>query len=283
MSSSTIRKIITDSLFSEQSLFLLSAKNGKGRNPVQDLLLKTWQQAQQDTTTPHVRDLALVHLSFPWSERPAHALYTNIFELRNLDEWETIVGQAFSLLYDKDIRDVTTNTQIATVLQCLAHPGRLGTHDYLHKHPIGQYGALTAPLFRAYLLDPEALASDRSKLGLARALTTQDRYELLRCLWRCEQGLAPDPDVREHTRLWVYLDEAEHVLDYAPAERKLLVKGLAHLIAHTDQFLTLWLNIAVQDQETIQEVKKAFGASLLTFLDDDFTADGELAIDQEQE
>jgi hypothetical protein len=176
---------------------------------------------------------------------------------------------------------VATNAQIATVLECIAHPGRLGTHEYLHKHPIGQYGALTAPLFRAYLLDTEASASDRSKLGLARALTTQDRYELLRCLWRCEQGLAPDPDVREHTRLWIYLDEAEHVLDYAPAERKLLVKGLTHLIAHTDQFLTLWLNISVPDQETIHAVKGAFGASLLKFLDGDFTDDGEPAVEQE--
>ncbi len=278
MSSPDIRRIITDSLFSEQSLFLLSAESKQRRN---SLLLKMWQQAQQDTTTPHVRDLALVHLSFPWSERPAHALYTSMVELRNLDEWETMVGQAFSLLYDKDIRDVTTNTQIAIVLECLAHPGRLGTHEFLHKHPIGQYGALTTPLFRAYLLDTEASAADRAKLGLARALTTQDRYELLRCLWRCEQGLAPSSDVRKHTRLWVYLDEAEHVLDYAPAERKLLVKGLTHLIAHTDQFLTLWVNIAVQDRETIQAVKGAFGAPLLKFLDGDFTADGELAAEQE--
>ncbi len=276
-----IRSIVNDSLFSEQSLFVLSAGSNKGRNRVQDLLLKTWQQVQQDSTTPHVRDLALVRLSFPWSEHPAHALYTSIIELRDLDAWETIVGQAFPPRYDHDPHPVATNAQIATVLECIAHPGRLGTHDYLHKHPIGQYGALTAPLFRAYLLDMEASASDRSKLGLARALTTQDRYELLRCLWRCEQGLAPDPDVREHTRLWVYLDEAEHVLDYAPAERKLLVKGLTHLIAHTDEFLTFWVNIAVPDQETIQAVKRAFGASLLKLLDGDFTADGEPTIDQE--
>ncbi len=281
MPSPDIRSIINNSLFSEKSFFILSTSRSEGRSLEQDLLLKTWQQAQKNTTMPHVRDLALVRLSFPWSEHPAHVLYTSIMELRDLDEWEKIVGQAFSLLYDKDIRDVTTNTQIATVLECLAHPGRLGTHEYLHKHSIGQYGALTSPLFRAYLLDTEASASDRAKLGLARALTTQDRYELLRCLWRCEQGLAPGSDMREHTRLWVYLDEAENVLEYAPAERKLLVKGLTHLITHTGQFLTIWLNIAAQDQETIQAVKHAFGASLLNFLDGDFTADGAPTAEQE--
>ena len=191
-------------------------------------------------------------------------------EVRDITEWETIVGNA---LHNQRNRDITTNTHIASVLECMAYPGRLGTRAFITKFSLGEHGTVTTPLFRAYLLDLAPQASDRSKLGLARALTTQDRYELLRCLWRCQQGVASDLDVQQHTRLWVYLDEAENILDYPAAERKMLSKGLAHITAQTGHFLTLWLNIAVQDRENVQAVKKAFGDSLWHWLDVDLTDD----------
>jgi len=74
-----------------------------------------------------------------------------------------------------------------------------------------------------------------------------------------------------YTRLWIYLDEAENVLDYSAAERKMLTKGPAHIIAHTEHFLTVWVNIGVEDKETVQAVKSAFGPLLLDHLDVDFT------------
>ena len=43
----------------------------------------------------------------------------------------------------------------------------------------------------------------------------------------------------------------------------------------TGHFLTIWLNIAVQDRETIQAVKKALGDHLWPWLDVDFTDDAE--------
>ncbi len=46
-------------------------------------------------------------------------------------------------------------------------------------------------------------------------------------------------------------------------------------MTHTEHFLTFWVNISVQNKKTVQEVKGAFGASLLDFLDFDFTDDGE--------
>ncbi len=245
------------------------AESGKGRSQVQDMLLKTWQGAKT-STTPHVRDLSLVRVSFPWSEHPAHMLYTSLMEVRDIPEWEGIVGNALRYEYERD-RNISTNTQINTILECMVYPGKLGTHEFINKFSIGEHGNITTPLFRAYLLDLAPQAADRAKLGLARALTTQDRYELLRCLWRCQQGIASDPGLQEHTRLWVYLDEAENVLDYAPAERKMLSKGLAHLVAHSSHFLTLWLNMSVEDQETVQAVKKAFGDQLWQWLDVDFT------------
>ncbi len=105
MSSPDISGIINDSLYSEKTLFVLSAESGKGRSQVQDMLLKTWQGAKT-STTPHVRDLSLVRVSFPWSEHPAHMLYTSLMEVRDITEWETIVGNA---LHNQRNRDITTN------------------------------------------------------------------------------------------------------------------------------------------------------------------------------
>ena len=281
MSLPNISSIINDSLYGDDALFVLSASSHEERGLVQDLLREAWQRAQRDQSIPHVRDLSIVRISFPWSEHPAHSLYTSIIELRELSEWEMLLLKA---LRDGRSRDVTTNTHIAAVLEGMVHRGRLGTHEFTNKYSFGELEAVITPLFRSYLLDQTSQASERSKLGFARALTTQDRYELLRCLWQCEQGLASSLDVREHTRLWVYLDEAENVLDYTPAERKMLSKGLAHIIAQTGHFLTIWLNIAVQDRETVQAVKKALGDLLWQWLDFDFTKDAlsyrEQGIDQ---
>jgi hypothetical protein len=264
-----ISDITNDSLYSEKTLFVLSAHSGEVNSQVQDLLTTSWQHAQK-STKPHVRDLAIVRGSFPWSgEHPAHTLFVSIMELRDLAFWEAILRN--TLYEGGKFTDITTSTHIADLLERMAYPGRLGTYDFMSKRPLGQHMDIVMPLFRAYLFDMAASASERSKLGLARPLTAQDRYELLRCLWRCQQGLASDLDVQKHTRVWVYLNEAENVLDYAPAERKTLLKGLAHLMAHTSHFLTVWLNIAVQEQEMIQAVRSAFGASLLDSLDVDFT------------
>src|SRR2546430_4020829 len=114
---------------------------------------------------------------------------------------------------------------MTAVLEGMAHPGGLATHEFISKHSFGALAEITPLLFRKYLLDLTPQASDRSKLRFARALTTQDRYELLRCLWHCQQGWASDLDVQEHTRLWVYLDEAENILAYPAAERNMLSKG----------------------------------------------------------
>jgi hypothetical protein len=89
-------------------------------------------------------------------------------------------------------------------------------------------------------------------------------------VWCCQQGLAADLAVHKHTRLWVFIDEAENILEYARAEQKKLSKGLAHIIAKTGHFLTIWLNISEPEPETIQAVKEAFGA-IWQWLDLDLT------------
>src|SRR2546429_3418878 len=97
-----MRGIINDSLYSDKALFVLSAKTREECNQMHDLLTTTWQRAQSSGDTPHVRDLATVRLNFPWSEHPTHALFTSLMEVRDIVEWETIVGDALRYLYEKD-------------------------------------------------------------------------------------------------------------------------------------------------------------------------------------
>jgi hypothetical protein len=204
----------------------------------------------------------------PWSEHPAHALFTSVIERRDLLEWKALVENA---LRERKSRDVTASTHMAAVLEGIAHPVWVGTHEFMSKHPLGMYEEIILPLFRNYLLDLMPQADSRSKLKLARALTTQDRYELLRCLWQCEIGLTFDLDVQKHTRVWLSLNEAENVLDYPAAQRKLLAKGLTHIISQTRHFLTIWLNMTVPDKETVQAVRSALGDPLWQWLDYDLT------------
>jgi hypothetical protein len=270
LSKEAIHEIIKNSLFTNQSLFILSTQTKQDSMRVQDLLMKLWQQAQSEKT--RVRDLSTIRLGFPWAEHPAHAFFTSIFEQRDLPEWTELLENAFrevnTLDFHMSYKDLTTNPFIATILEKIAHPGRLGTMEFLSSIPLGQHVELVTPMFRNYLLDLASPVSLRTKMGLARALTTQDRYELLRCLWQFQQGLSPDLNVQKHTRLWIYINELENILDYPPLERKTLTKGLAHLISQKGHFLTIWLNIS--EAETVQAVKKAL-VELLPYLDFDFT------------
>jgi hypothetical protein len=61
------------------------------------------------------------------------------------------------------------------------------------------------------------------------------------------------------------------MLDYPPAERKLLTNGLLTILSQMQLHFTLWLNIAEMDDERIAEVKKACGASVLEYLNFDLT------------
>ena len=263
-----IQHIIRNALYQDKALFVLSAHSRDQQNAVLERLSKAWQDAQRAGKQAHIKDLSIVSLTFPWAEHPAHALFTSAIELWNPLELEGMLQRALSV---QDRFKVTENTHIATVLEGMANPFTLGSEEFLSKYSFGRRSEAIKPLLRTYILDSTSQPSDRHKLGLARALTTQDRYELLQCIWLCQQGLARDLDLQKHTRLWVSINEAENVLDYAPQERKVLAKGLASLISKTAHFLTIWLNVTERDAVTAHKVKQALGDLVFQWLDFDFT------------
>jgi hypothetical protein len=216
------------------------------------------------TTGRFAHKLRIFSIGFPWSERPAHALFVSAIEQWSPYELEKMLYKALQV--SDGARAATSNAHLATVVEGLSDPDSFGTADFRMKLGYQDAAQVIRPLIRAYVLDPVSEVSERRKLGLERPLTTQDRYELLACIWRCQQGLAKDPSPQKHTHLWVMIDHAEYLPDYAPAERRLLTNGLLTILSRMQSYFTLWLNIAETDDERIKEVKKACGASVLEHL-----------------
>ena len=271
----SLAHLVADSLFSAPSFFVLSALGPGELEAVEAERNAAWGQAQRDRGAgPHVQDLAALRFDLPWAEHPAHAFFAAVIERWKPSDLEAMIHNA--LRYETGEQAITENTYIADVLKGIGNPGQLGVLALMDDgYTSDELFRIRRQLLRTYLLDPTSQAADRRKLGLIRPLTTQDRYELLACVWRCQQGLAADLSPDNHTRLWITVDKTERILDYPPAERKMLVSGLTSILAQVPQFLTLWINVAEPSPQLIEEVKQACGTPFWQRLDLDLTVQRE--------
>jgi hypothetical protein len=263
----TLTRVLGEATFTKDRAFVLSALTSRDLSETIEILNILWTTREDQREFAH--KLRTCSFSFPWSERPAHTLFVSAIEQWAPNALEKMLCEA--LQEPGGAQAATSNAHLATVLVGLSDPGNLGTIEFVQKHRFQDTTKGLRSLIRAYVLDPVSEAPERRKLGLERTLTTQDRYELLTCIWRCQQGLAKDPSPQKHTRLWVLIDHAESMIDYPPAERKLLTNGLLTILSQMQLHFTLWLNIAEMDDERIAEVKKACGASVLEYLNFDLT------------
>lgn len=264
---SELTRVLGRTTFTQERAFVLSALTSPDLSEGMEILNTLW--STRGDRREFAQKLKTFSLSFPWSERPAHALFVSAIEQWTPYELEKMLGKA--LQESEGAEAVTGNAHFAAVLEGLSDPGNCGTTEFHMKLRYQDTASVIRPLVRAYVLDPVSEAPERRKLGLERPLTTQDRYELLACIWRCQQGLAKDPSPQKHTRLWAMIDHAEYLLDYPPAERKLLINGLLTILLQIQSHFTLWLNISGKGDERITEVKKACGAPLLEYLTFDLT------------
>lgn len=260
---SGITDIIKKSLKTTKPFFVLSAFPTSELDAIAEQRAAIWQQSGKQNKTEN--NLAVLAFSFPWSENPAHSLFAQIIEHWKPEDLKALVQNQLGWGYHTD--KVTTNAHLADVLKGIIHPGHSGDGDLWEKRRLMDAEKILSNLHRTYLLDPTSQASDRRKLGYARPLTTQDRYELLTCLFRCWQGLDGE---RPHTRIWFTLNQAERLLEYSPAEQKLLVHGFTTLITQLPEHFTFWINIADPDPNIPAKVKKACGALLWQWLDHEF-------------
>jgi hypothetical protein len=264
-----LTRVLGQATFTKERAFGLSSLTSPDLSEVMEILNTLW--STREDRREFAQKLKTFSLSFPWSERPAHALFVSAIEQWTPFELEKMIDKALQV--SEGAQAATSNALFAAILEGLSNPGYFGTEGFRMKLEYQDTAKVIRPLLRAYVLDPVSEASERRKLGLERPLTTQDRYELLACIWRCQQGLAKNPSPQKHTRLWVMIDHAEYLPDYPPAERKLLTNGLLTILSRMQSYFAFWLNIAETDDERIAEVKKAFGAPLLEHLNFDLTGD----------
>jgi hypothetical protein len=262
-----ITNVLGKSILTQNRFFALSALTKNDLHEVATIRDTLWSTDKK--SREFARDLTIISLNFPWAENPAHSLFVSAIEQWSPHDLEVMLIRALNEA--GGARAATSNAHLAEVLDGLSDPSSLGSPEFREKLRYQNAGRVMRPLIRAYILDSISQAPERRKLGLTRALTTQDRYELLASIWRCQQGLTQDPSPQKHTRLWVIIDNIEHMLDYTPIERKLLAKELFTILSHLQSYFTLWLNIAETDEKCIKEIKKVCGASLLENLDTDLT------------
>jgi hypothetical protein len=267
-----ITRVITESLFSARRYFIFSALPSDKLSAVLAERDRAWKRAQQSQGKAQpVKFLASSRLALPWSERPAHAFFASVIEQWKDYELEALIRTE---LEANKSRQVTQNPHLAAVLEGMAEPWSIGDGRTapFEQRTSSQFRNLMKLLLRTYLLDPTSQAQDRRKLGFTRPLTTQDRYELLSCVWQCQIGLAPGQELSKHQRLWITVDKAEYILDYSPAEVKLLVNGFTSLLKTIGSFFTIWLNLSNPHQQMIERVRQSCGSEFWELCDLDLTA-----------
>jgi hypothetical protein len=267
-SSAALQKHIHASLHEHAAICVLSNLSHSERGD----LAKTLSAAWADVQGKHVRKLRQLQLSLPWSEKAALSVFNKFIDLLGIARIRAAISHAHEELRDFQslpsmnaalLRIANGNTFIAEVLSLLED-----NPDYMYSE---WERKMRPQALRSFITD-SCPRPTLNKLDIARNLTLEDRYLLLRSLWECLIGPIPTHDLDQHTRLWLWIDELENILDYTEKDQLSLIKGLTSLIASAGAFVTLWLNMSAQSAERVAAIKSLLGERLLSLVDDDWTA-----------
>ncbi len=125
----------------------------------------------------------------------------------------------------------------------------------------------TRQLLLSYLLEgcaPEAL----QELGLVRNIQDdEDRLFILDTVLLCMLGqkakIGTNGEIGPHSRVYLLLDEAEHVLALSKEACWAFTGALEHLAKEVGAGLTIWLNCATTDEQAIRQVQQQLGTRFL--------------------
>jgi len=267
-SSAVFQKHIHASLHGHAAICVLSNLSHSERGN----LAKTLSAAWADVRGKHVIKLQELQLSLPWSEKAALSFFNKFIDLLGIARIRAAITHAH-----KELRDfqslssmnaalagiANANTFIAEVLSLLGDNPEYMYSDWERK--------MRPQALRSFITD-SCPRPTLDKLDIARNLTLEDRYLLLRSIWECLIGPIPTHDLNQHTRLWLWIDELENILDYSEKDQREISKGLTSLIASTGAFVTIWLNMSAQSAERVESIKSLLGERLLSLVDEDWTA-----------
>jgi hypothetical protein len=257
------------SLTDIEPLCLLSNLQMRDRYALGEQLRTRWEALQKTPSTPQVRNLRLIQLILPWSEKPAAAFFYRFIDILGLESVVAAVQKAYEEGLDKQTATLhldlsaRNNTYILDVLDMLDEGIELSTNTSLEN----QARELAMKTFLTGTCSPAQLG----KLGLARNMTLQERYILLSSLWECMINPTPSQQLKDHTRLWIWIDHLEHLLDYSEKDCREMVRGLTFLISTIATSLTVWLNITAQGEPALSKIKRLLGEEFMDLVDQDLT------------
>src|SRR5258708_36275794 len=116
---SGITDLMRKSLKPAEPFFVLSAFPPPELDAIAEQRTAIWKRSGRQNKTGNV--LAVLTLSFPWSENPAHSLFAQIIEHWKPEDLRALVQNNLGFWGD-DTDKVTSNAHLADVLKGIIHP-----------------------------------------------------------------------------------------------------------------------------------------------------------------
>ncbi len=250
--------IVEDSVYSERFILAIGKMSGEEIDEVRRELSFEWSRRNQRRHERRsVSNFITKSARLPWSERPATTLYTRLLESLGMASVLGSINKAVSQLA------ITEPGRYREILARMPKDESEFMTDLLHLlwEASSRMDKDEISLLRAYLSD-SCTRDELRRLGLARNLRLEDRYEILRSTVSCLVGLAPFGDISDYRRIWLRFDEIENILGYGDHDRWELVKALGTLIGDSPRCVTIWLNISPDSAATSDQIQAALENNL---------------------
>ncbi|MDQ5825397.1 MAG: hypothetical protein M3441_14485 [Chloroflexota bacterium] len=260
-----VHDLIEDAIYSDRFMLVASKMSKAQLGQVRRDLEAAWvRRSARRHERPSVSNVVVKTARLPWSHSPAATLYVRLLESVGMPSVLGSINKAVSQAA------ITEPGRYKEILARLPQDESDFVADllYLLWEASSRMDKDEIAMLRAYLSDT-ATHIELRRMGIPRNLSLEDRYEVLRVILQCISGLAPQANLSDHRRIWLWLDEIENILGYSEHERWELVKALETFMGNTPPYLTVWLNISPSSPATPQEVQAALENNLV--ITDDLT------------
>jgi hypothetical protein len=258
-----VHDLIDEAIYSSRFMLVASKLSKEQLGQVRRDLDAAWaRRTARRHERPSVSNVVVKSARLPWSLAPAVTLYVRLLESVGMQSVLGSINKAVSQAA------ITEPGRYKEILARLPQDESDFVADllYLLWEASSRMDKDEIAMLRAYLSD-NATHIELRRMGIPRNLTIEDRYEVLRVVLACFSGLAPQANLADHRRVWVWLDEVENILGYNERERWELVKALETLIGNFPPYLTVWLNLSPNSPATSQEIQAALENNLVITAD----------------
>ena len=204
-------------------------------------------------TSPSVQNIEVLRVQTPTETgNPARDFYQDVMEQIRLDR----IGEAIK----KNVESVGQDVVERNLRQTMVSGDFVNALLKLFEtSPISPGAGL--PL-SAYFLG-KCTTTELRKLGLNRNIEkTQDYFRVLAGVFHCLIGLSESPDVAEHNRLCLWIDEMENFIYFTPPQYRPFGQGLRELVDRLPHFFTLFMNFTLTSPEEFEEIELVLGGYL---------------------